>query len=127
VPVDQAKTRLVKGQDLQRLAGLSAANLPYLPARFFESLLLLWVGFLMPRPSCLELYCAPPQKLTDTVGVGILDASLAQALVSLRDRGDLVPFHGLLELLERFGSDQLFLLAMSSTLLFSSSPKPPSP
>jgi hypothetical protein len=29
VPVDEAKTRLVKGQDLQRLVGLSAAALPY--------------------------------------------------------------------------------------------------
>ena len=29
VPVDEAKTRLVEGQDLQRLAGLSARALPY--------------------------------------------------------------------------------------------------
>src|SRR5215218_5297955 len=89
----------------QALGGREA--LPYRRS-FFESLLLLWVSFLMPRPPRLELDLAPPEKLSHAVGVGVLDASsLAQELVSLRDRGDLAPFHGFFELLEGFGCDQL--------------------
>jgi hypothetical protein len=73
--------------------------------------LLLGVGFLVPRASRLELYLAPPEKLSDTVGVGILDASLAQELVSLPDRGYLTPFHGLLEFFKGFGRNQLLATA----------------
>ena len=35
VPVDEAKTCFVKGQDLQRFVGLSAAELPYLIGEVF--------------------------------------------------------------------------------------------
>jgi hypothetical protein len=80
-------------------------------AKFFESLLLLGVGFLVPRASRLELYLAPPENLTDTVGVGILDASLAQEPMSLPDRGYLAPFHGFLEFFKGFGRDQLLATA----------------
>src|SRR5215203_2736588 len=75
--------------------------------KFFESLLLLGRGFLVPGPARLELHLAPPQELAHTVGVGILDASLAQEPMSLRDRCYLSPFHSLLEIFEGFGRDQL--------------------
>jgi hypothetical protein len=65
----------------------------------------------MPRPSCLELDLPPPEKLPYAVGMRVLDASLAQEPMSLRDRGYLTPFHGLLELLESFGRDQLLATA----------------
>ena len=61
----------------------------------------------MPRSSRLELYLAAPEKLPHTVGVGVLDASLAQEPMSLPDRGYLSSFHGLLEFFEGFGGDQL--------------------
>src|SRR5215212_8126634 len=82
---------------------------PELPSRqtFFESLLPLWVGFLMPRASRLELYLAAPEELSYAVGVRVLDASLAQELVSLRDGCDLSLPHGLLQFFEGFGGDQL--------------------
>ena len=84
---------------------------PELPYRqtFFESLLLFWVGLLMPRASRLEFYLAPPEKLSYAVGVGVLDASIAQEPMSLRDGGYLTPFHSLLEFFEGFGRDQLLL------------------
>jgi hypothetical protein len=56
----------------------------------------------------------------------VLDATLAQEPMSLPDGGDLAPFHGLLQYFEGFFSDQLLAAAFSSTLLFSSSSKPPS-
>src|SRR5215203_7366509 len=61
-------------------------------AKFFESLLLLGRGFLVPGPARLELHLAPPQELAHTVGVGILDTSLAQEPMSLPDRGYLTPY-----------------------------------
>jgi hypothetical protein len=73
--------------------------------------LLLWVGFLVPRASRLELYLASSEELTDAVRVRVLDTSLAQEPMSLRDRGYLTPFHGLLELLESFGRNQLLATA----------------
>ena len=66
----------------------------------------------MPRASRLELHLPAPEELTDAVRMRVLDASLAQELVSLRDRGYLTPFHGLLELLEGFGRDQLLTTAL---------------
>jgi len=65
----------------------------------------------MPRASRLELDLAPPEKLSHTIGVRVLDATLAQELVSLRDGGYLSPLHGFLELLESFGRDQLLATA----------------
>jgi hypothetical protein len=41
----------------------------------------------------------------------VLDASLAQELVSLRERGYLSPFHSLLEFFKGFGRDQLLTTA----------------
>ena len=86
---------------------------PELPYRqtFFESLLLLWVGFLMPRASRLELYLAAPEKLSYAVGVRVLYASLAQEPMSLPDRCYLSSFHGLLEFSKGFGRDQLLATA----------------
>jgi hypothetical protein len=63
----------------------------------------LWVGFLVPRASRLELHLAAPEELTDTIGVRVLNASLAQEPMSLRDGGYLTPFHGLFKLFEGFG------------------------
>jgi hypothetical protein len=54
-----------------------------LSAKFFESLLLVLVGFLMPRPARLELDLASSEKLTDTIGMRILDTSLLQKLIGL--------------------------------------------
>ncbi len=66
-------------------------------AKFFEGLLLLLVGPLMPRTTRLELDFASPEKLADTVGVSVLDAmALSQELVGLADGGDLPSLHGLL-------------------------------
>ena len=84
--------------------------LPYRQS-FFESLLLLWVGFLMARPSRLELHLPAPEKLPHAVGVRVLDASLAQEPMSLRDRGYLAPFHGFLEFFKGFFCDQLLATA----------------
>src|SRR5215213_5277324 len=86
---------------------------PALPSRrsFFESLLLLWVGFLVPRAPRLELHLAAPEELTDAVRMRVLDASLAQEPMSLPDRGYLTPFHGLLEFFEGFGRNQLLTTA----------------
>ncbi len=53
-------------------------------AKFFEGLLLLGIGFLVAGAARLGLDLAPPQELTNTVGVGVLDAvALAQELVGL--------------------------------------------
>jgi hypothetical protein len=86
---------------------------PELPYRrsFFESLLLFWVGLLMPRASRLELCLAAPEELTDTIGVRVLYAALAQEPMSLPDRGYLSLLHGLLEFFEGFGRDQLLATA----------------
>ena len=65
----------------------------------------------MPRASRLELYLAAPEKLPHTIGVGVLDASIAQEPMSLRDGGNLSPLHGLLEFFEGFGGDQLLATA----------------
>jgi hypothetical protein len=96
-----------------RALGGRLALRPALPYRrsFFESLLLLWVGFLVPRASRLELYLASSEELTDAVRMRVLDASLAQERVSLRDRGYLTPFHGLLEFFKGFGRNQLLATA----------------
>ena len=66
----------------------------------------------MPRASRLELYLAAPEKLPHTIGVGVLDASIAQEPMSLRDGGYLTPFHGLLEFFEGFGRNQLLTTAL---------------
>jgi hypothetical protein len=65
----------------------------------------------MLRASRLELYLAAPEELTDTIGVRVLDATLAQELVSLPDGGYLTSFHGLLEFFEGFGGNQLLTTA----------------
>jgi hypothetical protein len=53
-------------------------------AKFFESLLLLLVGLLVAGTARLELHLVTPQKLTDTVGVSVLDAvALSKELVGL--------------------------------------------
>src|SRR5215207_11312732 len=82
-----------------------------LSAKFFESLLLLGVGLLMPRASCLELYLVAPEELSYAVGVRVLYAALAQEPMSLPDRCYLSSFHGLLEFFEGFGRDQLLATA----------------
>ena len=86
---------------------------PALPYRrsFFESLLLFGVGFLVPRPARLELDLAAPEKLPHAVRMRVLDAAFAQEPMSLRDRGYLSPFHGLLEFFKGFGGDQLLATA----------------
>src|SRR5215204_3544442 len=84
-------------------------------AKFFESLLLLGVGFLVPRTPSFELHLAPPEKLTHPVGVRILNASLAQEPMGLRDRGDLTPFHSLFKLFEGFLRNQL----LTATFVYS--------
>ncbi len=57
---------------------------PMVEAKFFEGLLLLGIGFLVAGAARLGLDLAPPQELTNTVGVGVLDAvALAQELVGL--------------------------------------------
>jgi hypothetical protein len=81
-------------------------ELPY-GRSFFESLLFFWVGLLMPRASRLFLHLAAPEELTDTIGVRVLDAPLAQEPMSLPDRCYLSLLHGLLEFFEGFGRDQL--------------------
>ena len=65
----------------------------------------------MPRPARLELYLPAPEKLTDAIRMRVLDASLAEELVSLPYCCYLSPFHGLLELLESFGGNQLLATA----------------
>ena len=52
-----------------------------------------------------------PEKLSYALGVRVLDATLAQEPMSLRDGGYLSPLHGFLELLESFGCDQLLATA----------------
>ena len=49
--------------------------------------------------------------MTDAVRMRVLDASLAQELVSLPDCGYLTPFPGLFKLLESFGRNQLLATA----------------
>ena len=65
----------------------------------------------MPRASRLELHLPAPEELTDAVRVRVLDASLAQEPISLPNRSYLAPFHGLLELFESFGRNQLLTTA----------------
>ena len=77
------------------------------PAKFFEGLLLFGVGLLVAGTSRLELDLAPSEELANAVGVRILDAvALSKELVGLRDRGDLPPLHGLLQVLEGLWRDQ---------------------
>lgn len=47
----------------------------------------------------------------------VLDATLAQELVSLPDRGYLTPFHSLLEFFESFGRNQLLTTAFVHSAL----------
>jgi len=61
----------------------------------------------MPRPARLELDFPAPEKLTDTIGMRILDTSLLQKLIGLSNGGYLSLLHGLLELFKGFGRDQL--------------------
>jgi hypothetical protein len=93
------------------LSGSGRLSFLTLSANFFEGLLLLGIGFLMPRASSLELYLAAPEELTNTIGVRVLYAAFAQEPMSLRDGGYLSLLHGLLELLEGFGCDQLLTTA----------------
>src|SRR5215212_11089613 len=74
---------------------------------FFEGLLLFGVGLLGARATCLELDLAASEELADAIGVRILDGvALSKELVGLRDRGDLPPLHGLLQILEGLWRDQ---------------------
>jgi hypothetical protein len=87
-------------------------------AKFFERLLLLGVGLLMPRTARLELDLASPEELTYAVGVSVLDAvSFSKELVGLADGCDLPPLHGLLQILERLGRDQLLTTALAHPAL----------
>ena len=65
----------------------------------------------MTRASRLEPDLAAPEKLPHTVGVRVLDASLAQEPMGLRDGSYLATLHGLFELLESFGPNQLLAAA----------------
>jgi hypothetical protein len=103
-----ASCRALGGRLVLRLA--LRPELPYRQT-FFESLLLFWVGFLMPRASRLELDLPAPEELTDTIGVRVLDAALAQEPMSLPDRCYLSVLHGLLEFFEGFLGDQLLATA----------------
>ena len=107
VPVDQAKTRLVKRPEPSAVSHRDTRSFSLWSRRsFFESLLLLAVGFLVPRTTRLELHLASPEKLCHAVGMRILDAAFSQELVSLPDRGDLPLLHGLFEFCPRFGCDR---------------------
>jgi hypothetical protein len=54
--------------------------------------------------------------LTDAIGMSVLDAmTLAQELISLPYGGDLPHLHGLLEVLQSLGRDQL----LATTLMYS--------
>lgn len=69
----------------------------------------------MPRPPRLELDLASSEKLTDTIGMRILDTSLLQELIGLSNGGYLSSFHSLLEFFEGFGRDQL----LTATFVYS--------
>jgi len=100
------------------LGGRSWPSRLTLPANFFKVLLLVGVGFLVPRTARFELDLASPQELADAVGVGVRDAmSLAQELIGLADRGDLPPLHDLLQILKGFGRDQLLTAALTHPAL----------
>jgi hypothetical protein len=56
------------------------------------------------------------EELTDAIGMRVLDAmTLSKELIGLRDGGDLSLLHGLLEVLQSLGRDQL----LATTLMYS--------
>jgi hypothetical protein len=79
----------------------------------------------MPRASRLELYLAAPEKLSDTIGVRVLDATFAQEPMSLSDRCYLSLLHGLLEFFKGFGRDQLLATAFVYSAFEQLSWRPP--
>ena len=66
----------------------------------------------MPRPTRLELYLAPPEKPTHTVGTCVLNASLGQKIPCLSVGGNPSLLHDLLKLFPSLLGDKLLAASL---------------